>query len=381
MREPHVTLPECLKVVGVLRRARSDGRPGRACAAPFCAAAARRRRRGGGGGRRGRVRVRQAAHRRAQDARLRRATQYRAVFADDEEDEDELTSDSSARESGAEETNDAFASGRGCCAAGARTGRARVLRRLELAVPEIDEGARLAAAHEHARYSRRQPARARHGVPAAAHAHLRRRPRRCCNASTARFWRADLRGRRRDAPLDRPRPRPRARRRDGSRPGPSDGAETRAEKEKATTGVLKKKGLWVGAPAGDGPVASANGLVRGAQPRPRLRHCARGSPACAPAGRLRTREASDARRRTCSGARARVLRGGRDRRGCEARRGDGSLKMDVHGARSVRVPLPLWRTSRRRARWGPSRVCSRGGRADVDSARRPRPLEAAMLTF
>ena len=81
LREPHVTLPECLKVVGARRadvRTRTAPRPLRASLAARDAAAAVD----------GATRTStQAAHRRAQTRVFDVAT-YRAVFADDEEDED-----------------------------------------------------------------------------------------------------------------------------------------------------------------------------------------------------------------------------------------------------------------------------------------------------
>jgi hypothetical protein len=71
LRDPHIALPECLKVVGVLRRSDAMDETVFTPRVSALPRKRRRRRRGGGGGRR-RVRVRQAAHGRAQDERLRR---------------------------------------------------------------------------------------------------------------------------------------------------------------------------------------------------------------------------------------------------------------------------------------------------------------------
>ena len=147
LRDPSIALPECLKVVGVLRR--SDAMDETALRRAFL-----------------RCRERAVADaaaavdgadayeyvKRLTDAHRTRvfdvATQYRAIFADDEEDEDDDDDDRAAYERSRLL--------RSWCTH--RTGE--YLRRLELAVPLIDEGARLAAAHEHARYCAASLARA-----------------------------------------------------------------------------------------------------------------------------------------------------------------------------------------------------------------------------
>ena len=143
LRDPSISLPECLKVVGVLRR--SDAMDETALRRAFL-----------------RCRERAAADaaaaaegadayeyvKRLTDAHRTRvfdvATQYRAIFAEDEEDEDDVDEYERSRLL------------RSWCAY--RTNE--YLRRLELAVCLIDEGARLAAAHEHARYCAASLARA-----------------------------------------------------------------------------------------------------------------------------------------------------------------------------------------------------------------------------
>ena len=150
LRDPSIALPECLRVVGVLRR--SDAMDETALRRAFlrcretavadAAAAA------DGADAYEYVKRLTDAHRtRVFDV----ATQYRAIFADDEEDED--AADDADDDRAAYERSRLL---RSWCAH--RTGE--YLRRLELAVPSIDEGARLAAAHEHARYCAASLARA-----------------------------------------------------------------------------------------------------------------------------------------------------------------------------------------------------------------------------
>ena len=377
LRDPHVTLPECLKVVGVLRRA--DAMDETAMRRAFL-----------------RCRERAAADaaaavdgadayeyvKRLTDAHRTRvfdvATQYRAVFADDEEDEDELTSDSSARESGAEETNDAFERSRllrSWCTH--RTGE--YLRRLELAVPEIDEGARLAAAHEHARYCAASLARA--GMEyrplltpifadAAAALYA------SCLADAARDFERVVETHRWTGVVAA------GAARDG--PGPGDGAETdeTTEKEKSDDRRLEKEKPSAPPRAllEHGPVASfTNGALRALN---ELRHCARGSPSVRAACAARTREALTRAAVALAAVHARAFS---DEAGTDAAAGfaarDGSLKMDaLRRAAYVSACKALADVAAPYLAGCFGRLF-KGGERDVDARAAVRPLTEAMLTF
>ena len=151
LRDPHIALPECLKVVGVLRR--SDAMDETALRRAFlrcresavadAAAAAE------GADAYEYVKRLTDAHR---TSVFDVATQYRAIFAEDEEDEESLD-EARTDDRAAYERSRLL---RSWCAH--RTNE--YLRRLEQTVPAIDEGARLAAAHEHARYCAASLARA-----------------------------------------------------------------------------------------------------------------------------------------------------------------------------------------------------------------------------